>query len=580
MDKIYNNGSAAATQGSVPTLAERGQGTAHPGDFDFTGLPTLYDPASTSCSGTPPVCTRTSFAAENTGALAGVNAIPAGRIDPVAAKLLGYYPLPNAGGPAALFNNFSTTLAAPNPNLRYFGRLDYEMSAKNRVSFSISEKDNPGINKGGPFPCPLNCFSGDISGYNAQVTDTWTLGTNTINEFRMGFTRQGNWFVPQTLGFDSSGTLGLQYAKAEVFPSISVGTNIGNANGSFCCSQLQPGTNAIYIENLYDPSDTLTLVRGKHVLHFGFEFLMGEGNTTPWGNVTAGNFTFTGNYSAQVGAGASADSPLADFLLGDVQNWNATNQTFSYARLKSPQAFVQDDFKIRPNLTINLGLRYTGTTGFKEINNSLGGFWPQQTLDCPTCGAANGSQGTLWFAPQNGRDSLQKPIWDIFLPRVGFAWSFGHDTVLRGGFGMYSYNFSQDVYGNGIGFGALSTSTGSASDPNQGLGATPLIYLSSPSATANAVLNYVVGSPNAKNVATYFNAASPPNETYVPYDVDPGRISEWQVSLEHSFAHNYMASLAYVGSHATNLQYPTDINQITNLATINAIAAGTDHGAS
>ena len=97
--------------------------------------------------GTPPVCTRTSFAAENTGALAGVNAIPAGRIDPVAAKLLGYYPLPNAGGPAALFNNFSTTLAAPNPNLRYFGRLDYEMSAKNRVSFSISEKDNPGINK-------------------------------------------------------------------------------------------------------------------------------------------------------------------------------------------------------------------------------------------------------------------------------------------------------------------------------------------------------------------------------------------------------------------------------------------------
>ena len=76
-------------------------------------------------------------------------------------------------------------------------------------------------------------------------------------------------------------------------------------------------------------------------------------------------------------------------------------------------------------------------------------------------------------------------------------------------------------------------------------------------------------------MATYFNAASPPNETYVPYDVDPGRISEWQVSLEHSFAHNYMASLAYVGSHATNLQYPTDINQITNLATINAIAAGT-----
>src|SRR5579859_6699606 len=72
-DKIYNNGAGAAKTGNVPTLAEIGQGAAHPGAFDFTGLPTLYDPASCATVG----CTRTSFAAENTGALAGVNAIPA-----------------------------------------------------------------------------------------------------------------------------------------------------------------------------------------------------------------------------------------------------------------------------------------------------------------------------------------------------------------------------------------------------------------------------------------------------------------------------------------------------------------------
>ena len=112
----------------------------------------------------------------------------------------------------------------------------------------------------------------------------------------MGYTKQGNWFVPQTIGFDTASTLGLQYAKADVFPQINI-TGYGG-----CCTQLlQPGTNAIYIENLYDPSDTLTLVKGRHILHFGVEVLMGQGNTTPWGNVTAGNFTFTGQYTAQNG---------------------------------------------------------------------------------------------------------------------------------------------------------------------------------------------------------------------------------------------------------------------------------------
>src|SRR6202041_2898464 len=242
-------------------------------------------------------------------------------------------------------------------------------------------------------------------------------------------------------------------------------------------------------------------------------------------------------------------------------------------RLKSPQLFVQDDFKLRPNLTLNLGLRYTATTGFTETNNSLGGFDPNIPLACPACGALNGTPGSLWFAPQDHRDSLQKPIYDIFLPRVGFAWSVKSDTVVRGGFGIYSYNFSQDDYGNGIGFGALSTSQGNASDPLQGTGAAPLVTLSESAAAAAPVLNYVVGSPNAKNAAQYVNLTSPSNQTYVPYNVPVAKIDEWQLSVEHRFLGNYMASIAYVGSHAMNLQFPTDLNQITSPAGLAASVA-------
>jgi Carboxypeptidase regulatory-like domain len=574
-DRIHDNGSNPATGGTTPTLAERGMGTQYPGAYDFSapGLPTLYDPATTVCAPPPGGCTRSTFASTNTGALAGVNAIPADRVDPVALKLLGIYPLPNTGTPGQLAGNYSTILPTPNPNLRYFGRLDYDFSQKNRLSFSISQKDNPGVNKYGPFACPINCFSGDIDGYNAQATITSEISPTIVNEVRMAYTKQGNWFVPDTLGFNAASTLGLQYAKADLLPTI----NISSINSSACCNSLAPGTNAIYIEHLYDPSDVLTLIRGRHILHFGVEVLMGDGNTTPWGNLDAGQFNFTGQYTS---GGAGSGAGLADFLLGDVQQWQAKNQSTSYARLKSPQLFVQDDFKVRPNFTLNLGLRYVATTGFTEINNNLGGFDPNLTLVCSVdqngkpCGALNGSLGSLWFAPQDNRDSLQKPDRGIFLPRVGFAWSVRNDTVVRGGFGMYTYNYSQDVYGNGIGFGATTTSQGNTQDLTPLQHSTPLINLDASAATANGVLGYVVGSPNAKQVSQYLNVVQPNSSiNYVPYDVKPGQINEWQLSVEHQFAKSYMASIAYVGSHASNLETGTDANQITSPAGLAASGA-------
>jgi Carboxypeptidase regulatory-like domain len=552
-DKIYNNGGTTAQTSTVPTLAERGMGTAFPGDFDFSGNPTIYEPNTR----TGPGSASTPFPN---------NVIPAGMADPVALKLLAYYPLPNAAGtpfvdpnthityPGDITNNYVITQSAPNPNLRYFGRIDYDYSSNNRMTFSIAQKNNPGRNVN-QSPCPLNCFSGDIDGYNVQYSDTWTITPNFVNEFRMGYTKQGNWFVPQTIGFDAATTLGLQYSKADVFPNIAI-----SGYGASPSQLLQPGTNAVYIENLYDPSDTFTLVKGRHILHFGIEVLMGQGNTTPWGNVTAGNFTFNGAYTALNG-NTTSGSGLADFILGDVEKWAATNQQKSYTRLKSPQAFVQDDFKVKPNLTINLGLRWVGSTGFTEINNALGGFDPNLV------NYYNGSLGSMWFAGQDNRNSVEKPIWDIFLPRVGFAYSWRPDTVIRGGFGMYSYNYSQDTYLNGSinGAGALTTSTGTTTDPNSGTGPLPLINLDASAATANSVLTYVVGSPNARNPNEY--CCTPgvySSQTIALYNVRPAQINQWQLSVEHQIGKDMMVSAAYVGSHGYHLQYTTDLNQITD----------------
>jgi Carboxypeptidase regulatory-like domain len=535
-DKITNKGAGNPHTSTVPTLAERGMGTANPGMYDFSGGPTIYDPTSAGVDGT-----RTAFAG---------NIIPSSMVDPVALKVLSYYPLPNAGAPGATTNNYVSSSPSSNPNLRYFGRIDYDMSQSNRITFSITQKDNPGQNFN-QWPCPINCFSGDIDGYNVQLSDTWTISPTMVNEFRMGYTKQGNWFVPQSLGFDASGTLGLQYSKANIFPTF-------NISGT-CCTSLQPGTNAIYIEHLFNPSDVVTLIKGKHILHFGVEVLLEQGNTTPWGNVDAGQFNFNGTYTQQNNGGGGG-SAFADFLLGDVYHWTATNQAVTYMRLKSPQLFVQDDFKVRPNLTINLGLRYVATTGMSELHNSLGGFDPN--LPNPY----NGALGSIWFAGQTNRDTLQKPIYNIFLPRVGFSWSpdFVKNTTIRAGFGMYSYNFSEDSYGQGLGAGSIGTNKGDVTDPLSGTGPNPLISLSADAATADPILNYVVGSPAARQPLTYINPTNPQGVTYIPYDVPVGRINEWTVSVEHQFARDFAASMAYVGSHAEHLQYPTDVNQITD----------------
>ncbi|MDE3178519.1 MAG: carboxypeptidase regulatory-like domain-containing protein [Acidobacteriota bacterium] len=566
-DKISNN-SAASGFVTVPTAAmEAG---------NFTGMYPIYDPLTTTGSGA--TLSRTQFSN---------NIIPAGRFDSVSKAIMtskyGWPIAPSGVGTCApapyqneCTNNLFLSHINPAPVLRYFGRLDYDLSAKNRVMFSITQKNNPGVDNG-LFACPLGCGSGTVNGVNMQVTDTWTLSPNMVNEFRIGYTRQGNFFLSQSVGLDPAKAFGLQGTHFNQFPIIGCTNPYCGFGGPAPVNTLQPATDAIYIENSFDPSDELTLIRGKHILKFGVEVLMSQGNTTAWGANSAGNYGFTGQYTAGVSNGAlntgTSGSGFADFLLGNVQAWSAQNQFLTGMRMKSPQAFVQDDWKVKPNLTVNLGLRWTGNTGMSEQHNRLGDF-DQNLIN--SVGPFSGTAGALWFAGQDNRTTLQKPVWNIFLPRAGFAWSVKPDTVIRGGAGLFAYNYSMDLYGGEgggqMGFGAEFQ--GSNSDPNAAAGdtgwiagtsnTTPL-YLSSSAAMMANALPYLQAS---RNPASYITdpVFSPP---YEPYNIKPGEIWQWTLSVEHEFAHNFMASISYVGSHGQNLQFLTDLNQITNPAQLN-----------
>src|SRR5580698_11079110 len=509
-DRTINHGGASTGFSTEPTTAMMS------GDFSGPGFPTIYDPTTQvvqpngSCQYTDgafsstggvspagvPCVIRKSFAEEK-----GMgNKIPAGMINPVAQAFQKLLPTPNVPGTPSgkgyQQNNYSYQATSTNPFIKWFGRMDYDLTPNNRITASETESDNPGqnVNEG---ICPFNCYSGDVSRDNAEVSDVWTASSHFMNEARMGFTDQLNFFVPQTLGKGWPAQLGLQFAEADVMPNLTINGFDGN---------LVSGTNAVYKEMVLDPSDVATMISGRHVIHFGGEFLINRADSTAWGNVTAAAIGFAGTYTTQGGGNTSSYDGLsyADFLLGQTQSWSANNTPEYGGRWKTPQFFAQDDWKMKPNLTINLGLRYEVMTGWTETKGNMTTFDPAVSNFNVSSSTVNGIgpgapvTGGMWYAfnGANGRTSLQAPKYDIVMPRVGFSWQVLRNTVLRGGIGVYTSTWSEDTYGSGLGnaFG----SSGSLSDANTTNGICPIVAL-------NAGLN----TPNTQDPGCGGNGFNP-----------------------------------------------------------------------
>ena len=534
-DKRDQNGSSTGYT-TVPTTAMLAG--------DFTGQPTIYDPTTQVVTQTPngPVVTRTSFAQE----YGHGNKIPRNLIDPVANAIASYYPtmanhtstghfVPGTIVGGVDTGNYYYNFLSPNPYTRYFGRLDYDITSHNRLTLSTTQRDNayttPYI-----YPCPVDCQTADIDSNNAQISDVWNISPTTINEARFGFTDQLNFFKAESLNKGYPAKLGLQFAKANLFPFVTI-------SGNNCCDAPSPGTDATYKEIVFDPSDVLTMIRGKHVLHFGGELLAYRQDGTAWGNVNAAAVGYSGAYTQSTVGDSTTGIAFADFLLGQTQSWSANVQPEYGVRLKIPQVFMQDDIKVKPNLTVNIGLRYQIQSGVSEVKNNISVFDP--TVRNP----ATGTNGALWYATTgaNGRRDLVAPVYNTVLPRFGFSWLAKPNMTIRGGVGLYAYNYNLDQ--NGQGFGAATTAQGNVSDQTNGI--YPVVILSS----SGSQLPY--GTPNN-------NPAAFPGQglTYTQYHTPLGKSLQWNVAIQRELSTNMVAELAYVASHGSNLFFPVDINQV------------------
>ena len=124
--------------------------------------------------------------------------------------------------------------------------MDYNITPKNRIDFSIVERYAPVVVSTSSPNCPVNCQNNSTDGGNGQLSDVWTISANVVNEARFSFNREANYFAQQSLGQGIPAKIGLKFSTADVLPSINISGTGGHSN-------YWPGTEALFIQNSFLP---------------------------------------------------------------------------------------------------------------------------------------------------------------------------------------------------------------------------------------------------------------------------------------------------------------------------------------
>jgi Carboxypeptidase regulatory-like domain len=399
---------------TVPTLLQR------QGDFSETRnaggqvIP-IFDPATTRVEGGRTV--RTQFLQ---------NKIPGGRLDPVAMRILEFFPLPNqAPSNATGANNFRGNYQQILTRNNYTVKLDHNFTERDRINFRyLYNSDDRNFTS----VFPNIVAETNTAALRHQNYFYWgytrTFSPTVINEFRYTYSNRINHEISFGLGEPWATQLGLQGVPDGAFPRINVAgvTSLGPATHERAQLPIQQHQ---FVNNL-------TITRGRHALKMGAEFRESLNYETTRTSIS-GQFNFTTLLTGQPGNSATGIG-LASFLLG-YPNGVTFRETDELDRHSWYLAgFFQDDWTISQSFTLNLGLRWETDTPITDSDNRMNGFDPA------AINPVSGTPGVVKFAGQNGWPSQPyNTDWNNFGPRLGFAWRpFGRQkTVVRGGAGIF-----------------------------------------------------------------------------------------------------------------------------------------------
>jgi hypothetical protein len=523
-EKVVDHAPRIITNDNVPTDQQK------LGDFSQTKTSTgaliqIYDPLTT-------VADPTKNSGYGRSPFPG-NLIPANRIDPIAKKLLTFYPEPSLPG---VINNYSNTVPAIADNTRYFTRGDQNFGQKNRLFFrfgyQLSPQNSPYTNVAFPGEGTNGGGNQRTVSYVYGLSDTETFSPTLIGEFRLGYTRSKIQLTPLSAGFDIS-TIGLpQYLKSAaadaLFPLVEVTdmTALGPARAS----------HDIDAENTPEPQAHLTWLRGAHAIKTGYDMLFCQFNTfRP--DYPSGDFQFSRSYTQgpdPAVASATSGYGLATMLLG-APTGGAFTIGPSLALLQtSYNWYLQDDWKVSRNLTLNLGVRWEYQAPWKERYNHLSYFDPNATD--PITGLKGLLTPTTSSHPYPS--DTNKNNW---APRVGLAWTFLPNTVFRAGYGIFF------APGSG-GIGSSPGDLGSGSETS-----TPVYFGQVPAAPNTPVVGASLANPFVTGLLPFPNSLIGNGINAIfPHWVTPEN-QMWNANIQRIVAKNLLVEAAYVGSRGEHI---------------------------
>jgi hypothetical protein len=442
-EQVTYTRSGTSPSATVPIAAWR------TGDFsqlkNGNGQPvTIYDPMNFDSSGN-----RMPFAG---------NIIPPERQDRVALGLMKYFPQPNATPTNAFLfqNNYFVQGKVPSSDIHFDSRIDHNFSQKFRMFARGSYENglNLDFNGFGNAASPIGSGPSGTINTNIATNFIYTLNPTTVINVNLGYQRKDNFHTPFSQGTCPS-SLGLPKELDNIvqnceFPQISFSGNtaIAGPNNSPALGQAS-FTSLKFIPYTYTAHADISKVLTKHTLKAGYEFRKLFINFRQLGSPD-GQYSFGAGYTQQVvnaAASATQGNGFATFLLGLPSN-NGSDLQFTFDAATSSAyhgLYVQDDWKVTPKLTLNIGLRWDVDIPRTERYNRLSFFdlnapSPLQgkipASACPNCGNLKGAM--MFVGTPNASNGRHQTPTDLnnFGPRFGFAYHFWPKTVFRAAYGI------------------------------------------------------------------------------------------------------------------------------------------------
>lgn len=464
-------------------------------------------------------------------------------IDPVGLNLIQLFPTPTRPG---VFHNYTASTTAPTNSDNYVAKIDQVISDKQRVAFTFSTRKLTAIKGGFPrlnldYPA-AGVWDQSFRSYYVRLQHDYTISPKLLNHFNTGFSRsfvqnrnftRGKQATSVGLPARSSQNLGLPLIG---FPGY------GDAVTSRDARAAQPAGSTFFSnqdgDNAVQFTDFVTYVRGRHTFKTGADVRFQQLNDSNKFDI-GGQFNFRSGQTANTNDGTQG-WPLASLVTGATEfSFNSVQALDPGFRTFDPSFFFQDDVKVTPRLTLNLGIRYDIPYPRVEHLNKYRAFDP--TVANPQAGGrlgaivdAKGGPGALQ-SPYRG---LIKPDRTDIGPRVGFAYSVNQKTVVRGGYGLYYAPLIYNDFGRA---GAVGYSPGQL-NINGGLDAAPDLFLRNfRSAPTPNPSSQVIGQLDTD--IDYFDRG-----------FKLGRTAQYSLDLQRELPYNFALSASYIGSKGTRLR--------------------------